>query len=63
MGLVAEGAIRGIVAALVGGSPNCRAVAATMLTRLVVVEVNKATIGAYPYAIGALVSFLKNGKG
>ncbi|KAL5562381.1 hypothetical protein UlMin_032128 [Ulmus minor] len=34
-----------------------------MLTSLAVVEVNKATIGAYPYAIGALVSLLKDGKG
>ncbi|KAL5579202.1 hypothetical protein UlMin_011644 [Ulmus minor] len=63
VGLVAEGAIGGIVAALVGGSPNCRAVAATVLTSLAVMEVNKATIGAYPYAIGALVSLLKDGKG
>ncbi|KAL5549156.1 hypothetical protein UlMin_004387 [Ulmus minor] len=34
-----------------------------MLTSLAVVEVNKVTIGAYPYAIGALVSLLKDGKG
>ncbi|PON46515.1 Beta-catenin [Trema orientale] len=63
VGLVAEGAIGRIVAALLGGSPNCRALAATMLTSLAVVEVNKATIGAYPYAIGALVSLLMDGKG
>lgn len=63
VGLVAEGAIGRIVAALQGGSPNCRALAATMLTSLAVVEVNKATIGAYPYAIRALVSLLRDGKG
>lgn len=63
VGLVAEGAIGRIVGALLGGSPNCRAVAATVLTSLAVVEVNKATIGAYPYAIGALVSLLRDGKG
>ncbi|PQQ08829.1 U-box domain-containing protein 8 [Prunus yedoensis var. nudiflora] len=33
-----------------------------MLTSLAVVEVNKATIGAYPYAIRALVSLLRDGK-
>ncbi|XP_059623716.1 U-box domain-containing protein 8 [Cornus florida] len=63
VGLVAEGAIGRIVAALHGGSPDCRAVAATMLTSLAVVEVNKATIGAYPYAIRALVSLLRDGNG
>lgn len=63
VGLVAEGAIARIVAVLQGGSPNSRAVAATMLTSLAVVEVNKATIGSYPYAIRALVSLLRDGKG
>ncbi|EXC29545.1 U-box domain-containing protein 8 [Morus notabilis] len=64
VGLVAEGAIGRIVGALLGGAPsNCRAVAATVLTSLAVVEVNKATIGAYPYAIEALVSLLRDGKG
>lgn len=62
VGLVAEGAIGRIVAALSGGSPDCRALAATMLTSLAVVEVNKATIGTYPYAIRALVSLLVDGK-
>ncbi|KAL6282170.1 hypothetical protein ACE6H2_013099 [Prunus campanulata] len=62
VGLVAEGAIARIVTVLQGGSPNSRAVAATMLTSLAVVEVNKATIGAYPYAIRALVSLLRDGK-
>ncbi|XP_054778630.1 U-box domain-containing protein 8-like [Prosopis cineraria] len=63
VGLVAEGAIGKVVAVLLGGSSDCRAVAATMLTSLAVVEVNKATIGAYPYAIGALVSLLRDGEG
>jgi hypothetical protein len=62
VGLVAEGAIGCIVAALRGGSSDCRAVAATMLTSLAVVEVNKATIGAYPYAIRALVMLLRDGN-
>ncbi|KAF8409432.1 hypothetical protein HHK36_005508 [Tetracentron sinense] len=63
VGLVAEGAIGLVVAALQGGTPDCRAVAATMLTSLAVVEVNKGTIGAYPFAITALVSLLRDGKG
>ncbi|GMH05377.1 hypothetical protein Nepgr_007217 [Nepenthes gracilis] len=63
VGLVAEGAIGPIIAALVGGSPDCRAVAATLLTSLAVVEVNKATIGSYPGAIRALVFLLRDGKG
>lgn len=62
VGLVAEGAIGRIVAALHGKSPDCRAVAATMLTSLAVVEVNRATIGAYPFAIRALVSLLRDGN-
>ncbi|GMH30310.1 hypothetical protein Nepgr_032153 [Nepenthes gracilis] len=63
VGLVAEGAIGRIVAALRGGSPDCHAVAATVLTSLAVVEVNKATIGSYPDAIAALVTLLRDGRG
>uniref|UniRef100_A0A5B6ZRV8 RING-type E3 ubiquitin transferase n=1 Tax=Davidia involucrata TaxID=16924 RepID=A0A5B6ZRV8_DAVIN len=63
VGLVAEGAIGRIVAALRGGSAESQAVAATILTSLAVVEVNKATIGAYPYAIRDLVSLLREGNG
>ncbi|KAI4299252.1 hypothetical protein L6164_032729 [Bauhinia variegata] len=63
VGLVAEGVIGRLVAVLLGGSPDCRALAATMLTSLAVVEVNKVTIGRYPCAIGALVSLLRDGKG
>ncbi|XP_057488412.1 U-box domain-containing protein 8-like [Actinidia eriantha] len=63
VGLVAEGAIRRVVSALLGDdTPSCRAVAATILTSLAVVEVNKATIGAYPHAIRALVSLLRVGN-
>lgn len=65
VGLVAEGAITRLVAVLLDREalPDCRAVAATILTSLAVLEVNKATIGAYPHAIRALVSVLRDGKG
>ncbi|XP_047317933.1 U-box domain-containing protein 8-like [Impatiens glandulifera] len=63
VGLVAEGAIGRVVSALssADASPDTRAVAATVLTSLAVVEVNKATIGAFPYAIKALTLLLSNG--
>ncbi|KAE9591800.1 hypothetical protein Lal_00038974 [Lupinus albus] len=63
VGLVAEGVVGRVVAVLISGSPDCRAVAATLVTSLAVVEVNKATIGAYSHAIGALVSLVRSGKG
>ncbi|KAK8992271.1 hypothetical protein V6N11_048359 [Hibiscus sabdariffa] len=63
VGLVAEGAINRVVKVLRFGSPDCRAIAATVITSLAVVEVNKATIGAYPDAIQALVWLLISGKG
>ncbi|KAL8192528.1 hypothetical protein R6Q57_027713 [Mikania cordata] len=64
VGLVAEGAICNVIAALCGGeSADCRATAATVLTSLAVVEVNKATIGAYPFAIRGLITLLKEGGG
>ncbi|KAK7319580.1 hypothetical protein RJT34_04303 [Clitoria ternatea] len=64
VGLVAEGVVARVVAVLLrGASPDCRAVAATIITSLAVVEVNKATIGAFPAAIGALVAILRDGKG
>ncbi|XP_071698361.1 U-box domain-containing protein 8 [Rutidosis leptorrhynchoides] len=64
VGLVAEGAICSIVDVLCGGeSADCRATAATVLTSLAVVEVNKATIGAYPFAIRGLVTLLREGGG
>ncbi|KAM4102014.1 hypothetical protein ACB094_05G190700 [Castanea mollissima] len=62
VGLVAEGAIGRVVESLQTGSADSRAVAATILTSLAVVEVNKATIGEFPYAISALVSLLREGK-
>ncbi|MCL7031966.1 hypothetical protein MKW94_002238 [Papaver nudicaule] len=63
VGLVAEGAIGRVISALRFGKPNCKAYAATMLTSLAMVEVNKGTIGAYPFAIDTLVSLLREGKG
>ncbi|KAJ1434831.1 Zinc finger, RING/FYVE/PHD-type [Sesbania bispinosa] len=63
VGLVAEGVVGRVVAVLTAGPSDCRAVAATLLTSLAVVEVNKATIGAYPHAIEALVSLVRDGKG
>lgn len=62
VGLVAEGAISKIVGALRADSANCRALAATIITSLAVVEVNKATIGEYPFAISALISLLRDGN-
>ncbi|XP_059292837.1 U-box domain-containing protein 8 [Lycium ferocissimum] len=58
VGLVAEGVVGKVVAALRTGGGDSRAVAATVLTSLAVVEVNKATIGAYPDAILGLISLL-----
>ncbi|KAG9454352.1 hypothetical protein H6P81_007256 [Aristolochia fimbriata] len=63
VGLVAEGAISGVLAALRTGTDSCRALAATTLTSLAVVEVNKGTIGDHPFAIAALVELLKDGRG
>ncbi|KAL9236701.1 hypothetical protein vseg_011337 [Gypsophila vaccaria] len=63
VGLVAEGAVGKLVAALNSGSSTTSAVAATVLTSLAVLEVNKATIGAYPGAVRSLVSLLSSGKG
>ncbi|GAV89967.1 U-box domain-containing protein/KAP domain-containing protein, partial [Cephalotus follicularis] len=62
VGLVAEGVIGRVVGALRDGSPDTRALAATLITSLAVVDVNKATIGAYPNAIRSLVSLLREGK-
>ncbi|KAJ9129419.1 hypothetical protein P3X46_033833 [Hevea brasiliensis] len=63
VGLVAEGAIGRVVTVLRVGSPDSRAIGCTILTSLAVVEVNKATIGAYPNAIQALVTLLNYGNG
>ncbi|KAI3716913.1 hypothetical protein L1987_68140 [Smallanthus sonchifolius] len=65
VGLVAEGAIGDVVGVLccVGAAADCRATAATVLTSLAVVEVNKATIGAYPFAIRGLIALVREGGG
>ncbi|CAD5178681.1 unnamed protein product [Musa acuminata subsp. malaccensis] len=64
VGLVAEGALDPLVAALRGGSgSSAAALAATLLTSLAVVEVNKATIGAHPAAIPRLAALLREGGG
>lgn len=63
VGLVAEGVVGRVVSALRRGAGDSRAVAATVLTSLAVVEVNKATIGAYPDAILGLISLLWGGNG
>ncbi|TKY71593.1 U-box domain-containing protein 8 [Spatholobus suberectus] len=64
VGLVAEGVLARLVAFLAAAPPSdCRAVAATLLTSLAVLDVNKATIGAFPRAIHALVSLVRDGKG
>ncbi|CAN4083895.1 unnamed protein product [Withania somnifera] len=63
VGLVAEGVVGKVVTALRRGTGDSRAVAATVLTSLAVVEVNKATIGAYPDAILGLISLLWGGNG
>ncbi|RDY08934.1 U-box domain-containing protein 8, partial [Mucuna pruriens] len=63
VGLVAEGVLARLVALLAAAAPSdCRALAATLLTSLAVLHVNKATIGAFPRAIHALVSLLRDGK-
>lgn len=63
VGLVAEGVVGKVVSSLRRGAGDSRAVAATVLTSLAVVEVNKATIGAYPDAIPGLISLLWGGSG
>lgn len=63
VGLVAEGVVGKVVSTLRRGAGDSRAVAATVLTSLAVVEVNKATIGAYPDAILRLISLLWGGNG
>ncbi|XP_042028500.1 U-box domain-containing protein 8-like [Salvia splendens] len=62
IGLVAEGIVGKIVYALHCGVGDSRAVAATVLTSLAVLEVNKVTIGSYPDAIPGLVSLLQIGN-
>ncbi|RWW49613.1 hypothetical protein BHE74_00044188 [Ensete ventricosum] len=62
VGLVTEGAIDPVVAALCSGpGSTAAALAATLLTSLAVVEVNKAIIGAHLTAIPCLVALLQDG--
>ncbi|KAG6754738.1 hypothetical protein POTOM_040532 [Populus tomentosa] len=63
VGLVAEGVISRVINVIRAGSANSRAIGCTILTSLAVVEVNKATIGAYPNAIKTLIWVLYSGKG
>ncbi|GER52996.1 U-box domain-containing family protein [Striga asiatica] len=62
VGLVAEGVVGKVVHALWCGGGDARAVAATVLTSLAVLEVNKVTIGSYPDTIPGLVSLLQIGN-
>nr|XP_010908345.3 U-box domain-containing protein 8 [Elaeis guineensis] len=62
VGLVAEGAVDRLDTALRSG-PNVAALAATCLTSLAMVEVNKCTIGAHPSAIAGLAALLREGEG
>ncbi|KAK8969413.1 U-box domain-containing protein 8 [Platanthera guangdongensis] len=62
VGLVADGALDHLTRVLQTGGPNA-ALAATTLTSLAIVEVNKCTIGAHPAVIPALSFLLLNGKG
>ncbi|GJN12485.1 hypothetical protein PR202_ga30765 [Eleusine coracana subsp. coracana] len=59
VGLVADGAVDALCAAVARGS----APAATALTSLATVDVNKCTIGAHPAAIPALVALLRRRRG
>ncbi|KAJ6893316.1 hypothetical protein NC652_027367 [Populus alba x Populus x berolinensis] len=63
VGLVAEGVISRVINVIRAGSASSRAIGCTILTSLAVVEVNKATIGAYPNAIKTLIWVLYSGKG
>lgn len=62
VGLVAEGALDPLTIVLAAGGPNA-ALAATILTSLAMVEVNKCTIGAHPSAIRTLSTLIDSGKG
>lgn len=62
VGLVADGALDPLTHALAAGGPNA-ALAATTLTSLAMVEVNKCTIGAHPSAIPILSTLIRSGKG
>lgn len=63
VGLVADGAVDALCAAISrgGGGGRAAALAATALTSLATVDVNKCSIGAHPAAISALVALLRRG--
>lgn len=60
VGLVADGAVDALCAAISRGG-RAAALAATALTSLATVDVNKCSIGAHPSAISALVALLRRG--
>lgn len=62
VGLVAEGALDPLTHVLADGGPNT-ALAATILTSLAMVEVNKCTLGAHPSTIPILSTLISSGKG
>ncbi|KAH7299694.1 hypothetical protein KP509_24G024900 [Ceratopteris richardii] len=62
VGLVAEGAVDAIVQALCTGCMDTRIKAATIITSLALVDVNKATIGSQSDVIPALVKLLAEGS-
>lgn len=63
VGLVAEGVVEKVVGSIRFGAGDSRALAATVLTSLAMVEVNKVTIGAFPDAISGLIGLLAGGNG
>ncbi|KAL6856833.1 hypothetical protein ACP4OV_018215 [Aristida adscensionis] len=60
VGLVADGAVDALSAAVARGG-SAAALAATALTSLATVDVNKCTIGTHPSAIPALAGLLRRG--
>jgi hypothetical protein len=61
VGLVADGAVDALCAAVSRCGAATAALAATALTSLATVDVNKCSIGAHPSAISALVGLLRCG--
>ncbi|KAJ4748409.1 U-box domain-containing protein [Rhynchospora pubera] len=63
VGLVADGAVDALAVVLSqgGSTPSAAAVAATVLTSLAMVDVNKCTIGAHPSVFPALSWLLSKG--
>jgi len=63
VGLMAEGILDRLITIISSEASDCRAVAATLITSLSLLELNRATIGAYPHAIESLVSLIRDGVG